>query len=86
VERILIELDVTSKPDLEQVAAIDRAADQLILRAATTARPLRPDRDLGISAGSAELIGHVISTNSSVLSALRPHQQPARQAEFEAGS
>jgi len=84
VERILIELDVTSKPDLEHAAAIDKAADQLILRAATRGGPLQPDRDLGRSAGSAELIGHVISTNGSVLSALRPHQQP-RQAELEAG-
>lgn len=85
VERILIELDVTSKPDLEQAAAIDRAADQLILRAASTARPSQPDRDLGRSAGSAELIGHVISTHGHALSAFRPHQQPVRQAEFEAG-
>ena len=85
VERILIELDVASKPDLEQAAAIDRAADQLILRAATSARPVQPDPDLGRSAGSAELVGHLIATNGSVLSALRPHQPPARKAEFEAG-
>ena len=85
VERILIELDVTSKPDLEHAAAIDRAADQLILRAASTARPSQPDRDLGRSAGSAELIGHVLSTSGRAISVFRPPQQAARQAEFEAG-
>jgi len=85
VERVLIELDITSKPDLEQAAAIDKAADQLILRAATRPAPSQPDRDLGRSPGSAELIGHLIATNGSVLSALRPHQPSARQAEFEAG-
>jgi len=85
VERILIELDVTSKPDLEQAAAIDKAADQLILRAATRAGPVQPDRDLGRSAGSAELIGHLVATNGRVLSALRPGKQPVPQAEFEAG-
>ncbi len=84
VERMLIELDVTNRPDLEQAAAIDKAADQLILRAARRSKPLQPDRDLGRSAGSAELIGHVISTNGRILSALHPHQ-PTRQAGFEAG-
>jgi len=85
VERVLIELDVTSKPDLEQAAALDKAADRLILRAASASGPLQPDRDLGRSAGSAELIGHLIATNGSVLSAPRPHHSPPRQAEFEAG-
>jgi hypothetical protein len=41
VERILIEVDVTSKPDLERAAAIDKAASQLILRAAITRLLLR---------------------------------------------
>lgn len=85
VERTLIELEITSKSDLEQAAAIDRAADQLILRAAAMAGPLQPDRDLGCSAGRAELIGHLVATNSCVLNALRPRLVPNRQAEFEAG-
>jgi hypothetical protein len=43
VERTLLELDVTSKPDLQRAAAIDKAADQLILRAA-----IRPGHRSGV--------------------------------------
>jgi hypothetical protein len=82
VERTLIELDVTSKPDLEQAAAIDKAADQLILRAAATAPPLQR-RELRRSVGTAELDGRALVTNGGVAT-LR--QQPVRQAEFEAGA
>jgi hypothetical protein len=85
VERTLIELDVSSKPDLEQAAAIDKAADQLILRAAATACPSqRPD--LRRSAVTTELVNHGLVTHGGVSAELRPRQQPLRQAEFEAGA
>lgn len=85
VERTLIELKVTSKPDLEQAAAIDKAADQLILRAAARPRPAQR-RDLSRSASTAELDGHLLVTTSGVPAAIRPRQQPVRQAELEAGA
>jgi hypothetical protein len=85
VERTLIELDVTSEPDLEQAAAIDKAADQLILRAAARPGPSQR-RDLSRTAGTAERDGRPILTNCGVPAAIRPRQQPVRQAELEAGA
>lgn len=82
VERALLSLEVTSKPDLEQAAAIDKAADRLILRAAATAPPLQR-RELRRSPGAAELDRRVLVTDGGV-AALR--QRPGRQAEFEAGA
>jgi hypothetical protein len=79
VERTLIELDVTSKPDLEQAAAIDKAADQLILRAVNVATPSRSSRDPSRSASITEPMDYVPA-------ALRARQQPALQADIEAGA
>jgi len=63
VERILLDLDITSADELMQAAALDTAADQLILRAATTAQAARPGRDPGRSAGTAELISHLAAAS-----------------------
>jgi hypothetical protein len=52
VERTLIELDVTSKPDLDQAAAIDKAADQLILRAAALRARQKPAKQSEFEAGA----------------------------------
>jgi hypothetical protein len=74
VERILIDLNIAERTDLDQAAALDVAADQLILRAATNARRAQPTRDLSRSAGTAELITSLfVSTDRPPPPALRPH-------------
>jgi hypothetical protein len=79
VERILLDLDITSSDDLKKAAAIDTAADQLILRAAATARTTRPGRDPGRSAGTAELITHLVAANGDrVPAALLPPRPAGR--------
>lgn len=85
VERLLIELNVTSTPDLEQAAAIDKAADKLIVRAANKAKPLQPGRGLSHSAGRAQSAEHAFAAHGGVPARLRPRQQPVRQLEVEAG-
>jgi hypothetical protein len=73
VERILLDLDVTSQSELEQAAALDLAADRLIVRAAAKARPSQPARDPARSAGTAELITRLlVATESPVPAALQP--------------
>jgi hypothetical protein len=85
VERTLLELEISNKPDLQQAAAIDKAADQLILRAAITARPSQPTRDLGHSADGAEVIERFVATNDCIPARLG-RREPVRQVEFEAGA
>jgi hypothetical protein len=73
VERILLDLDVTSRADLEQAATLDAAADRLILRAANTARPSERRPDPARSAGSAELITRLlVASGDPVPDALQP--------------
>lgn len=73
VERILLDLDVTSRADLEQAACLDAAADRLILRAANTARPSERSLDPARSAGTAELITRLLVASGDTLpSALQP--------------
>lgn len=80
VERILLDLDVTSRSDLNQAIALDTAADVLILRAAVAARP-RSDRDLSRSAGTAELVSHLFAASKGGLpEALRPEPRAPRQS------
>jgi hypothetical protein len=80
VERILLDLDVTSPADLKQAAALDTAADQLILRAATAARRSPVVRDPSRSAGSAELINRLLITTDGdgpgALAPGQPHGSP----------
>ena len=79
VERILLDLDITSADDLKKAAALDTAADQLILRAAATAQTARPGRDPGRSAGTAELITHLVAANGDrVPAALLPVRPAGR--------
>jgi hypothetical protein len=85
VERILIELDVRSTSDLEQAAAIDRAADKLILRATTRPKPSEPNRDRGRPAGSAELAERALATSTRRVSSASRARHPSLQAEAEAG-
>jgi hypothetical protein len=102
VERILIDLDVTTPADLKRAAELDGAAEQLILRAARGARPSPWARDPNRSAGSAEVINHLlITTDSDAPAVLAPgqhrresparsrdlaHHATARQLEAEAGA
>jgi hypothetical protein len=79
VERALLELEVTSKPDLERAAAIDKAADQLILRAVTTVRPSQPTRDPSRSADSAELTERFVATTNCMPARLG-RRQPVRRS------
>jgi len=73
VERILLDLDVTTQADLERAAALDTAADRLILRAAAMARPSQPNRDLARSAGTAELITRLlVASDGPAPDALQP--------------
>lgn len=85
VERIFIGLEVSSTSDLEQAAAIDRAADKLILRA--TARPIPSDasRDAGRSAGSTKLAERALTAGTGVRSSSHAFH-PRLQAEAEAGA
>jgi hypothetical protein len=65
VERVLTELGVTNTGLLQRAAAIDHAADQLILDAALatgTQRPLPAAAGLGAIAGTAELVSHVLGS------------------------
>ena len=79
VERILLDLDITSADDLKKAAALDTAADQLILRAAATAQTARPGRDPGRSAGTAELITHLVASNGDgIPGALLPARPAGR--------
>jgi anti-sigma regulatory factor (Ser/Thr protein kinase) len=81
VERILLDLDVTNPADLAQAAAIDTAADQLILRTAHAARPPAPGQapDLNRSSGTAELISGLLATSGDQApAALRPQHATAR--------
>ena len=72
IERILIDLDIHSRTDLDQAAALDIAADQLILRAAASASRAQPDQDLARSAGTAELLTHLlVASDGSIPAALR---------------
>jgi hypothetical protein len=75
VERVLLDLNIADKADLDQAAALDVAADKLILRAATNARRAQPGRDLSRSAGTAELITSLfVSTDLPLPPALHPHR------------
>jgi hypothetical protein len=79
VERILLDLDITSPDDLKKAAALDTAADQLILRAAATVPTARPRRDPGRSAGTAELITYLVASNGDrVPAALMPVRPAGR--------
>jgi hypothetical protein len=77
VERILLDLDITSPDDLKKAAALDTAADQLLLRAAATAQTAAPGRDPGRSAGTAELITHLVAANGDRVPAALLRVQPA---------
>lgn len=83
VERILRDLDVTSPADLRRAAAIDKEADELILRAAHRNPYPQPGWDLATSAGTAELIHHAIATGDPQAAALIHPPTPSRQPEAE---
>jgi hypothetical protein len=86
VERILLDLDVADKADLEQAAALDVAADQLILRAATATRPAHPGRNLSRSAGSAQLITRLsANTEAQVPAALLPNRLSSTRKPINRG-
>jgi hypothetical protein len=73
VERILLDLNVTSRADLEQAIAIDAASDQLILRAAASATASASGRDPSRSAGTAELITQLlVNSGGTITAALQP--------------
>jgi hypothetical protein len=75
VERILLDLNIADRADLDQAAALDIAADQLILRAATNARRPQLVRDPSRSAGTAELITSLfVSADPPPPPTLRPHR------------
>jgi hypothetical protein len=75
VERILLDLNIADKADLDQAAALDIAADQLILRAAKNARRGQIARDPSRSAGTAELITSLfVSTDLLPPPALHPRR------------
>jgi hypothetical protein len=86
VEWILIEFDVASTSDLDQAAAIDRAADKVILRATARSRPSEPNRDRGGSAGSPGLVERALGTCSCRVTSASRARQPSLQAEAEAGA
>lgn len=75
-ERILRDLGVTSRSDLQLASTLDQATSQLIVRAATTADPPpgHRTRNLITSAGTADLISHLFATGhgSTVLQARHP--------------
>jgi len=78
VERVLIDLNISSRTDLEQAAALDTAAEQLILRAAASASRAQPGRDLARSAGTAELIAHLlVASDGTIPAALKPTDRTA---------
>lgn len=79
VERILLDLDVTSADDLKKAAALDTASDRLILRAAATAQIARSGRDPGRSAGTAELITHLVAASGDRVPAALLPVQPAKR-------
>jgi hypothetical protein len=85
VERILIELDVSSTSDLEQAAAIDRAADKLILRATARPKSSQPSRDRGRLVGTTESVEPALVTSSRAISASLTGQ-PSSQPQAEAGA
>ena len=81
VERILIDLDITSPADLEEAGAIDKAASQLIFRAATAASQLPPGRPraLGRSVGTIEMLNDLHAAGGDVtLAALGPQWASGR--------
>ncbi len=83
VEQILLDLDVTSPAELQHAAALDQAAGQLILRAAQ-AQPHSSHRDLARSAGTAEIINHLLASSDRAAALLHPpNPSRAPQAEIE---
>jgi hypothetical protein len=75
VERVLHDLGVTSPEALQRAAAIDRAADELILEAAQAAGP-RPasleGAGLSRSAATAELVNRLLASGDPRAAALLP--------------
>jgi len=82
VERILLDLDVTSPAMLNRASALDHAADQLILKAAQTHRQ-NPVRDPARSAGTAELINHLLASGNHRAAALLHPPESSHAAEPE---
>ena len=62
-QRTLLDLDVSNPADLRRAADLDRAVDQLIIRAATGQEPYAPTypANLNTSAGNAELLSHLLA-------------------------
>jgi hypothetical protein len=86
VERILSDLGVTSHATLQRAAAVDQAGEQLILEAAQTpgARPSSPViRDLSRSAGTAEVINHMLASGDPRIAAIWCSSQAVRTAQAE---
>jgi hypothetical protein len=88
VEHILHDFGVTAPEALHRAAAIDRAADQLILQAAhdrSIRDPAAAPPDLSRSAHTAEIISHLLTTGNPRSAALLhpPEPRPSAQAEIE---
>jgi hypothetical protein len=84
VERILHDLGVTSPAMLLRASGIDQAGEQLILEAAQAAgtQPAGPDsRDLSRSAGTAELINHMLASADPRTAILHPASTWELEAE-----
>ena len=85
VERILSDLGVTAPATLQRAAAVDQAGEQLILEAAQTpGTGLSPaSRDLSRSAGTAEVINHMLTSGDPRLAAIWRSSQAVRTAQAE---
>jgi hypothetical protein len=82
VERILHDLGVTSTEVLHHAAVIDQAGEQLILNAAQATEPRHPafgTGSLSRSAGTAEIINHLLASGNPRAAALL-HPPPPRAA------
>jgi len=82
VERILQDLGVTSTDVLHHTAVIDQAGELLIIDATRAMDPRRSAFNATLpsrSAGTAEIINHLLATgNPSAATILRPPPPPAR--------
>src|ERR1022692_1512822 len=86
VERILHDLKITAPDKLQRAAAIDHAAEQLILETACEPdhdRPATTPRDLTRSAGIAEIISHMLASGDPRALALLHPPEPAQPAQAE---
>ncbi len=85
-ERILLDLGITRQGDLKLASDLDKATSQLILRAARTTGPAaRRNPNLTATAGTAELISHLLATSEG--NTTFNHTEPAsRQPDQASGT